>query len=106
MITAGQLKAARALLGFDQRRLAQVAGLSLATVQRMEASGGVVRGNVDSLVKLVRALEAAGIELLGENAASHGTGRGVRLRGEVGRVGAAHEAPGGSAPSTAGVPVS
>jgi hypothetical protein len=46
----------------------------------MEASGGVVRGNVDSLMKLVNALSAAGIELIGEGAASTGGGRGVRLR--------------------------
>jgi hypothetical protein len=49
MITAAQLRAARALLGIDQRELAQRSGLSLPTIQRMEASDGVVRGNVDSL---------------------------------------------------------
>ena len=64
MITGPQLRAARALLGMDQRRLAQVAGLSLPTIQRMEASDGVVRGNVDSLMKLVTALNSAGIELI------------------------------------------
>jgi transcriptional regulator with XRE-family HTH domain len=80
VITSAQLKAARALLGIDQRTLAQAAGLSLPTVQRMEASKGTVRGTVDSLVKLVGALEAAGVELIGEGAASTGGGRGVRLR--------------------------
>ena len=50
------MRAARALLGFDQRALAKAAGLSLPTIQRMEASDGVVRGNVDSLMKLVDAL--------------------------------------------------
>jgi transcriptional regulator with XRE-family HTH domain len=79
MITAGQMRAARALLGIDQRELAERAGLSLPTIQRMEASDGVVRGNVDSLVKLVGALTAAGIELIGEGSASSGGGRGVRL---------------------------
>ncbi len=79
MITAGQMRAARALLGIDQRRLAELSGLSLPTVQRMEASDGVVRGNVDSLMKLVAALHAAGIELIGAGAASPGGGRGVRL---------------------------
>jgi transcriptional regulator with XRE-family HTH domain len=74
------MKAARALLGIDQRRLAEISGLSVPTIQRMEASGGVVRGNVDSLMKLVNALSAAGIELIGEGAASTGGGRGVRLR--------------------------
>lgn len=80
MITAPQLRAARALLGIDQRRLAEQSGLSLPTIQRMESSDGVIRGNVDSLMKLVSALEAAGIELIGENAPSTGRGRGVRLR--------------------------
>ena len=64
MITAGQLRASRALLGIDQRKLAEPSGLSLPTIQRMEASEGVIRGNVDSLMKLVAALDALGIELI------------------------------------------
>lgn len=74
------MRAARALLDIDQRELAQRSGLSLPTIQRMESSGGVVRGNVNSLMKLVDALAAAGIELIGEGAASHDGGRGVRLK--------------------------
>ncbi|MGZ3288367.1 MAG: helix-turn-helix domain-containing protein, partial [Xanthobacteraceae bacterium] len=80
MITGAQMRAARALLEIDQRELAQRSGLSLPTIQRMESSGGVVRGNVDSLMKLVEALAASGIELIGEGAASHGGGRGVRMK--------------------------
>jgi len=80
MITGAQMRAARALLGIDQRELAKRSGLSLPTIQRMESSDGVVRGNVDSLMKLVEALAAAGIELIGEGTASHNGGRGVRLR--------------------------
>ena len=80
MITAAQLRAARALTGLDQRRLAELAGLSVPTIQRMEASEGLIRGNVDSLMKLVQALSGAGIELIGEGAVSHGGGRGVRLK--------------------------
>ncbi len=80
MISAGQLKAARALLGWDQRRLAKSAGVSLPTVQRMEASDGTVRANVDTLVKIIDALQSAGIELLSVGATSAGGGRGVRLR--------------------------
>lgn len=79
MITSQQMRAARALLGLDQRQLAELAGLSLPTIQRMESSDGQVRGIVDTLVKVITALEGAGIELLGENAPSTGTGRGVRL---------------------------
>jgi transcriptional regulator with XRE-family HTH domain len=74
------MRAARALLGIDQRELAQRSGLSLPTIQRMESSDGVVRGNVDSLMKLVDALGTAGIELIGAGAASQSGGRGVRLR--------------------------
>jgi transcriptional regulator with XRE-family HTH domain len=80
MITAAQLRAARALIGIDQRELAAQAGLSLPTIQRMEASDGVIRGNVDSLMKLVGALDGLGIELISENATSSGGGRGVRLK--------------------------
>ncbi len=80
MITSSQLRAARALLGIDQRRLAELAGLSLPTVQRMEASGGTVRGVVASLTKVVDALDAAGVELIGPDQPSQGRGRGVRLK--------------------------
>lgn len=80
MITAGQLRASRALLGIDQRQLAEAAGLSLPTIQRMEASDGVIRGNVDSLMKLVAALDALGIELISDNATSPSGGRGIRLK--------------------------
>jgi len=80
MISAGQLRAARALLGIDQKTLAELAGLSVPTIQRMEASEDVIRGNVDSLMKLIAALDTAGIVLLGERAASDGGGRGVRLK--------------------------
>lgn len=80
MITAAQLRASRALLGIDQRKLAELSGLSLPTIQRMEASEGVIRGNVDSLMKLVAALDTAGIELISDNAGSPAGGRGVRLK--------------------------
>jgi transcriptional regulator with XRE-family HTH domain len=83
MITANQLRAARALLNIDQRQTADLAELSVPTIQRMEASDGVVRGNVDSLMKLVSALENAGIELINPGVASSAGGRGVRLREQV-----------------------
>lgn len=80
MITAGQLRAARALLGLDQKALAERCGLSVPTIQRMEASEGVIRGNVDSLMKLIAALDASGIVLIGDGTASPDGGRGVRLK--------------------------
>ena len=87
MITAAQMRAARALLGIDQKKLAELSGVSVPTIQRMEASQGNVRGIVDSLTKVVDALNAAGIELIGEGAVSPSGGRGVRLRGSEGQGG-------------------
>ncbi len=80
MITSAQMRAARALLGIDQRQLAEMAGISLPTIQRMEASEGTVRGVIESLTKVVDALDRAGIELIGDNAVSDRGGRGVRLK--------------------------
>ncbi|WP_426051772.1 helix-turn-helix domain-containing protein [Brevundimonas sp. SL161] len=79
MITGSQMKAARALLGIDQKELARLAQLSLPTIQRMEASAGVVRAVVDSLEKVINALNEAGVELIAAGGRSEGSGRGVRL---------------------------
>jgi transcriptional regulator with XRE-family HTH domain len=86
VITAPQLRAARALLGIDQRKLAEISGLSVPTIQRMEASDGIIRGNVDSLMKLIEALEMSGLELIGEGKASQDGGRGVRLKAPAAAV--------------------
>lgn len=80
MITAAQMRSARALLGIDQRQLAEAAELSVPTIQRMEASDGTVRGNVDSLVKLIEAFDRLGVELINAGASSPCGGRGVRLK--------------------------
>jgi predicted transcriptional regulator len=80
VITAAQMRAARAMLGIDQRALAELSGVSLPTIQRMEGSTGNVRGVVDTLTKVVEALDRAGIELIAENALSAGGGRGVRMK--------------------------
>jgi transcriptional regulator with XRE-family HTH domain len=88
MITSAQLRAARALIGVDQRQLAELSGLSVPTIQRMEASEGVIRGTVDSLVKLIAAIESAGIVLIGEGAPSERGGRGVRIKESDVRAGA------------------
>ena len=84
MITSFQMRAARALLGIDQRTLAELAGVSLPTIQRMEASTGTVRGVVETLTRVVNALDRAGVALIGEHARSDEGGRGVRLK-EPGR---------------------
>ena len=80
LLTAAQLKAARALAGMEQKALSQASGVSLPTIQRMEASNGTVRGVIESLTKVMTALEAAGIEFINEGSPSSGGGRGVRLR--------------------------
>jgi predicted transcriptional regulator len=90
VITSFQMRAARALLGIDQKTLAELAGVSLPTIQRMEGSTGNVRGVVETLMKVVDAFDRSGIELIGEQARSESGGRGVRLRepGPPRRIGA------------------
>jgi predicted transcriptional regulator len=80
LLTGAQLRAARALLGIDQKTLADRAGVSLPTIRRMEASPGIVRGVVDSLMKIVEALNRSGLEVIGDGVQSNGGGRGVRLK--------------------------
>lgn len=80
MLTPAQMRAARALLGIDQKQLAEMSGVSLPTIQRMEGSQGNVRGVVETLTKVVEALDRAGVELIGENATSNRGGRGVRFK--------------------------
>ncbi len=75
ILTSGQLRAARGLIGWSQTELARRAGLSLPTVKRVEVDLGV-KVSDDARSKLRRALEAAGIEFIDEN----GGGPGVRLR--------------------------
>lgn len=80
VLTAAQMRAARALVGMEQKTLAELSGVSLPTIQRMEASNGVVRGVIETLMKVMGALEAAGVEFINEGAISSGGGRGIRLR--------------------------
>ncbi len=90
MITAAQMRAGRALLGIDQQTLADLAGVSLPTIQRMEASEGNVRGVVDTLMKVVTAFDHAGVELIAEGTPSVGAGRGVRFKAGRGATAALH----------------
>lgn len=82
MMTSAQLKAARALLEIDQKMLSELSGVSLTTIRRMEASSGTVRGNVDTLVKVIEALNEQGVEIINEHAESLDGGRGVRLKAQ------------------------
>ena len=79
MIVGAQMRAARALLGLDQRDLARLSGLSLPTIQRMESSPGSVRAVVGSLERVLEAFTAGGVELIADGAPSSGLGFGVRL---------------------------
>ena len=103
MITAAQMRAARALLGIDQQRLADLAGVSLPTIQRMEASKGHVRGVVETLMKVVQAFDVAGVELIADDALSQGKGRGVRFK-DAGQGAASLPQPAGRPRSRAGRP--
>jgi transcriptional regulator with XRE-family HTH domain len=74
MITAAQMKAARALIGWTQDDLAEKSGCAPATIRRME-SLGTGRSSVDNVSAVQRALENGGITFIPEN----GGGAGVRL---------------------------
>jgi transcriptional regulator with XRE-family HTH domain len=75
MITSEQLRAARALLQWDQKRLAAASKVSIATIKRLEPPSGPLRANQVTVEALRRALEIAGVEFIPEN----GGGPGVRL---------------------------
>ena len=83
MITAGQKQAARALLGIDQRKLAEPAGCRCRQSSAWKQATASSAATSNSLMKLVAALDAAGVELIADNAASAGGGRGVRLKAAV-----------------------
>ena len=74
MITPGQCRAARALIGWSQQDLAAQAGVGIMTVHQLEKDGSQPRRATLEVVQ--RALESAGVEFIEEN----GGGAGVRLR--------------------------
>jgi transcriptional regulator with XRE-family HTH domain len=75
MITAAQVKAARALLGLSQGDLAEMTGLGIATIKRLELSTEL-RGAATTLWKVQTVLEEAGVQFL---PATEESGPGVRL---------------------------
>jgi predicted transcriptional regulator len=76
LITTGQVKAARALLGWSQADLARRSGVSEPTIARLEALKGELGGREGTAGRIRTALETAGVEFIEEN----GGGPGVRLR--------------------------
>lgn len=77
ILTPAQLRAARAMLGWSARILAEEAGVHITTVQRLERDGEAVRGNVSTLNKIQQAVEAGGVQFL--DAKGPDAGPGVRL---------------------------
>lgn len=76
MITSGQIKAARALLGMTAAKLAEMSGVAYTTIVRLESADGIPDGNVKTLKSVMSVLEAAGIEFIG----TPESGAGVRWR--------------------------
>ena len=76
MITSGQIKAARALLGLTAAKLAELSKVGFTTIIRLESFNGVPAGNVKTLDAVQSALEKAGIEFIG----TPESGAGVRWR--------------------------
>ena len=74
MLTGEQIRAARALLRWDQKKLAEASAISLPTIKRLEAIKGKVSAYTGTVDKIQKALEAAGVEFLDDDAP------GVRLR--------------------------
>jgi len=76
ILTSELIRAARALVRWEQRDLAEASAVSLATIKRLEAMRGVLAAHRSTLMALRRALESAGIEFI------NGSALGVRLRAD------------------------
>jgi len=76
MLTGAQIRAARALLAWNQSDLAAATGLALSTIRRLEADSGILQSNVATLVSITDAMSKAGVEFIDAN----GGGPGVRLK--------------------------
>lgn len=75
-ITSAQLRAARAMIKWDQNTLATAADISIPTVKRLEGGEGPLRGTYENISRIITALETAGVIFIDEN----GEGPGVRLK--------------------------
>jgi predicted transcriptional regulator len=76
VLSSELIRAARALLRWEQRDLASASSVSLPTIKRLESRPGILAAHMSTVVALKKALEAAGVEFIDEN----GGGPGVRLR--------------------------
>ena len=80
MLTSEQIRAARALLRWEQKDLASASGVSLPTIKRLEAKPGPLNAHGPTINALRSALLDAGVQFISEN----GGGPGVRLRHPIG----------------------
>jgi transcriptional regulator with XRE-family HTH domain len=80
MVTGGQIRAARSLLGWSARELADRAGVSVRTVHSAESAEGTPRIQLRTMERIERAFRNAGIEFLAESQRSNGGGLGLRIR--------------------------
>jgi transcriptional regulator with XRE-family HTH domain len=62
LLMAHQLRAARSMLRWEQEQLAGAAGVAIGTIKRIEAMDGTIRAHLETVQKIQRALEAAGVE--------------------------------------------
>jgi transcriptional regulator with XRE-family HTH domain len=76
VLSSESIRAARALVRWEQQDLAQASSVSLPTIKRLESKPGFMVAHMSTVVALRKALEAAGVEFIDEN----GGGPGVRLR--------------------------
>ena len=76
ILSSELIRAARALLRWEQRDLEAASSVSLPTIKRLESKPGPMAAHLSTVVALKKALESAGIEFIDEN----GGGLGVRLR--------------------------
>ena len=76
MVTSEQIRAARMLIRWEQKHLAQNSGVSLPTVKRLETKPGVINAHASTIAALCAALEAAGVHFV----SSDELGPGVRLK--------------------------
>ena len=76
ILSSELLRAARALLRWEQRDLAAASSVSLPTIKRLELMPGIMAAHLSTITALRKALEGAGIEFIEEN----GGGPGIRLR--------------------------
>jgi len=76
MLEPGQIRAARALLGWRQEELARASGVGTATIRRIENGGSPISGNISTVMRIQAAYEKAGILFISEDEIA---GMGVRL---------------------------